>query len=156
MELGSIERTIHVEAPPEVVFDVLTSPAHITKWCWDVDADVTPQPGAAGELVWGDRSSGDAHVARLTVVEAEPPRRFSFRWNDDGGDQPAPGNSLLVTFDLVPTDGGTTVHLTESGFRERGWETAVLEQHYADHVQGWDLHFVGGLQQYLQRLVAAA
>ena len=36
------------------------------------------------------------------MVEAEPPRLFSFRWvypADEVGDA---GNSLLVTFELVP------------------------------------------------------
>jgi len=157
MEYGVIEREFHVDAAPEVVFDVISSPDHIRQW-WQADeAELGPVAGTSGELVWGDRSSGTAHIARLTVVEAEQPRHFSFRWvYDDDVVAPGPGNSLLVTFDLVPTSAGTTVRLTESGFRERGWETAVLEKEYNDHVSGWDAHFVGGLQSYLGRLVSAA
>lgn len=156
MEHGTIERELHVSAPPEVVFDVISSPEHIRQW-WQVDAvDLAPAAGTTGELVWGDRSSPDAHVARLTVVEAEPPRRFAFRWvYDDDVDVPADGTSLLVVFELVPVDGGTTVRLTESGFRERGWEAAVLQQQYDEHVQGWTQHFDGGLRAYLDRLVLA-
>jgi hypothetical protein len=30
--------------------------------------------------------------------------------------------------------------MTETGFRERGWEAAVLEETYLDHSQGWDYH----------------
>lgn len=154
MEHGTIERELHVGAPPQVVFDVISSPEHIRTW-WQADeVDLVPAPGTTGELVWGDRSSGNAHVARLTVVEAEPPRRFSFRWvYDDDVDVPADGNSLLVTFELTPVEGGTAVRLTESGFRERGWEAAVLQKHYEDHQHGWDLHFGGGLHDYLERLV---
>ena len=33
---------------------------------------------------------------------------------------------------------GTRIRMTESGFREMGWEVAVLEEHYRDHVTGWD------------------
>jgi uncharacterized protein YndB with AHSA1/START domain len=156
MEQGTIERELHVGAPPEVVFDVISSPEHIREW-WQVDeADLAAAAGATGELVWGDRFSPDVHIARLTVVEAEPPRRFSFRWvYDDDVDVPATGNSLLVTFELTPADGGTTVRLTESGFRERGWEAAVLQKHYDEHQHGWDQHFSGGLRTYLERLVLA-
>jgi hypothetical protein len=32
------------------------------------------------------------------------------------------------------------LRLTESGFRERGWEVAQLEAAYQDHVNGWDFY----------------
>jgi uncharacterized protein YndB with AHSA1/START domain len=154
MEYGLIEREFHIDASPEVVFEVISSPAHIREW-WHADAaDVEPVSGTTGELVWGDRASGDAHITQLTVVDAERPRVFSFRWVYEDGAQPTTGNSLLVTFELVPMGEGTTVRLTETGFRERGWEAAVLEQHYNDHVAGWDAHFAGGLRTYLTQLVS--
>jgi uncharacterized protein YndB with AHSA1/START domain len=90
----------------------------------------------------------------LTVVEALPPRLFSFRWGHDEGEEPSPGNSLLVTFELVPAGEGTRVRMTESGFRERGWEVAVLEETYRDHSEGWD-YFVPRLGEYVARLVSS-
>ena len=30
--------------------------------------------------------------------------------------------------------------MTEKGFREKGWEVAVLEQQYQEHVTGWDFY----------------
>ena len=153
MEYGSIEREIHVEASPEVVFEVLSTPAHIRAW-WNVETDLGATPGATGELVWGDESNPRSHVAPYTVVDVDPPRLFSFRWVYPEGEQARPGNSLLVTFELTPKDGGTLVRMTESGFRERGWEIAVLEEAYRDHESGWD-HFVPRLGAYVQRLVSA-
>ena len=44
------------------------------------------------------------------------------------------GNSLLVTFELTARGGGTLLRMTETGFREMGWEVAVLEEQYQDHV----------------------
>ena len=44
--------------------------------------------------------------------------------------------------------------MTEVGFREMGWEIAVLEEAYQDHVQGWD-HFIARLGEYVTRLVAS-
>lgn len=155
MEQGTIEREFHVGASPEVVFEVISSPDHIRAW-WQAEADLEPVAGTSGELVWGDKSAGSAHVSRITVVEAEPPRRFAFRWVYDEGTQPAAGNSLLVSFELIATDKGTTVRLTETGFRERGWEAAVLEQQYNQHSAGWDTHFLGGLRTYLTTLAPAA
>jgi hypothetical protein len=84
-------------------------------------------------------------------VEAEAPSRFAFRWVIDNG--PATEtNSLLVTFDLVPSGAGTLLRFTETGFRERGWAVAVLEEAYQDHVRGWDL-FLPRLVRYASRLV---
>ena len=33
---------------------------------------------------------------------------------------------------------GTLLTRTESGFRESGWAAAVLDEHYRDHMRGWD------------------
>ncbi|VTR78520.1 SRPBCC domain-containing protein [Cellulomonas hominis] len=150
-EPGSIEREIHVEASPEVVYEVVSRPEHLREW-WPDDAVLGEAvPGAEGEIVFGERGGPDATVERLTVVEAEPPRTFSFRWTHPEGATAGPGNSLLVTFELVPSGSGTLVRMTETGFRERGWEVAVLEQQYAEHVAGWDW-FVPRLGAYVARL----
>jgi hypothetical protein len=44
--------------------------------------------------------------------------------------------------------------MTETGFREQGWEVAVLEAAYQDHVEGWDW-FLPRLGEYVARLVSA-
>ena len=125
MEYGSIERELHVDASPAVVFEVLSRPEHIREW-WSAESDVEPAAGASGSLRWTD-DSGQTHTEPFTVVTADPPRLFSFRWTHDAGQAAAPGNSLLVTFELIPAGEGTTVRFRETGFRERGWEAAVLE-----------------------------
>jgi hypothetical protein len=88
------------------------------------------------------------------VVEADPCRRFSFRWVYNEGEAATSANSLLVTFDLIPSRGGTLLRFTETGFREKGWESAVLEAHYRDHARGWD-YFLPRLVTYVARLVSA-
>ena len=151
-EYGSIEREIHIEATPEVVYEVITTPEHLRGW-WPDEAELEPVPGATGVITFGDSSSPDARAWPLTVVEADPPRRFSFRWVYDEGHASAPGNSLLVTFDLVPSGAGTLLRMKESGFRERGWEAAVLEECYRDHVTGWD-YYLPRLVTYVAGLVS--
>ncbi|WBB57094.1 SRPBCC family protein [Verrucosispora sp. WMMD573] len=151
MEYGSIEREIRIDATPEVVYEVVTAPEHLRQW-WPDDADLDPVPGATGTISFGE--TPNAEVLPLTVVAADPPRRFSFRWVYDELAVAAPTNSLLVTFELVPSGTGTLLRLTETGFRERGWEAAVLEEHYRDHATGWD-HFLPRLVDYVARLVSA-
>jgi uncharacterized protein YndB with AHSA1/START domain len=148
MEHGSIEREIHVEATPEVVYEVISTPEHLRGW-WPDEAELQPVVGATGIVSFGNGSK----VVPLTVMEADPPRRFSFRWAYDDGEAPTSANSLLVTFDLLPSGTGTLLRFTETGFRERGWEAAVLEQHYREHASGWD-HFLPRLVPYVAGLVS--
>ncbi|MEV0173528.1 SRPBCC family protein [Streptomyces sp. NPDC050803] len=152
MEYGSIEREIRIEATPEVVYEVVSKPEHLREW-WPDEAELDPVPGATGVISFGDRSAPDAMVVPVTVIEADPPRRFSFRWVYDESEVATPANSLLVTFDLVPSGTGTLLRFSETGFREKGWEAAVLEEQYREHVTGWD-HFLPRLVTYVARLVS--
>ncbi len=146
MEYGRIEREIHVDASPEIVFEVISRPEHLREW-WPDDATLDPAPGGVGELVWHGDGPESAMVVPMTVVESEPPRLFTFRWAYDARNVPDPSNSFLVTFELVPSGAGTTVRLTETGFREQGWEVAALEAAYSEHAAAWD-RFLQRLGQY--------
>jgi uncharacterized protein YndB with AHSA1/START domain len=150
MEQGSIERDIHVDASPEVVFEVISRPEHMREW-WPDDARFEPAEGAPGELMWRDGQTGETMTVALAVVEVDPPKRFSFRWCFTEPDRD--GQSLLVTFDLVPTGAGTRIRMTETGFREMGWEIAVLEEQYRDHATSWD-RYLPELGGYVARLAA--
>ena len=152
MEYGSIERDIDVDASPEVVFEVISRPEHVREW-WPDDARFEPVQGAPGELVWRNADTGETTTVDLAVVDVDPPKRFSFRWCFTEPDRS--GQSLLVTFDLLPTGTGTRVRMTETGFRETGWEIAVLERQYQDHVSGWD-HYIPALGTYVERLVSTS
>ena len=149
MQFEAIEREIHIDAAPDVVFDVVSSPEHLRQW-WPDEADFPAEPGGAGRIGFGDCAQGGTWV-QFTVVEADPPRRFSFRWTHEEGEAAAPGNSMLVVFDLEPVGAGTRLRMTETGFREMGWEAAVLEQQYQEHVHGWD-HFLPRLAPYVATL----
>ncbi|MFP3914349.1 MAG: SRPBCC domain-containing protein [bacterium] len=152
MEYGTIEREIHVDASPEVVFEVVSRPEHIRGW-WPDDARFEPVEGADGQLMWHDPDTGETTIVPMAVVAVDPPRRFAFRWCFTG---PGPsGQSLLVTFDLTPSGDGTTIRMTETGFREMGWEIAVVEDEYRDHATAWD-HFIPALGEYVTRLVSTA
>ncbi|HEY6531658.1 MAG TPA: SRPBCC family protein [Acidimicrobiales bacterium] len=154
MEYGKIEREIRIEASPATVYEVITSPEHLKEW-WPDEAVIEPTPGAVGELVFGDRASGEAHIPEVTVVEADPTRLFSFRWVYPEGEDAREGNSLLVRFELTASGGGTLLRMTETGFREKGWEVAVLEEQYREHCDGWD-HFLPRLVTYAAKVGAGS
>lgn len=150
MELGTIERELYIEATPEVVFDVVSNPDHVKQW-WSDDARYDVVVGSEGEILFADGDGGK--VEAFTVVDVQPPTRFSFRWTHPAGESAAEGNSLLVTFELVPQGVGTLVRFRETGFRERGWTDAVLEASHRDHVQGWN-HFLPRLVAHAESLAA--
>ena len=149
MELRTIEREFSVEATPEIVFEMVSRPAYVSQW-WSDEARYETVVGSAGEILFADDAGGN--VEARTVVDLEPPTRFSFRWTHPAGEEAAEGNSLLVTFELVPQSEGTLVRFRETGFRERGWDAAVLEATYQEHVQGWD-YFLPRLVTYATALV---
>ena len=148
MELGTIERELYVEATPAVVFEVVSDPAHVKQW-WSDDARYETVVGSEGEILFADADGGK--VEAFTVVEMQPPTRFSFRWTHPAGEEAVERNSLLVTFELTPSGDGTVLRMTESGFREMGWEVAVLEQQYQEHVTGWEF-FLPRLAPYVAGL----
>ncbi|SFO85431.1 MULTISPECIES: SRPBCC domain-containing protein [Actinomadura] len=152
MEYESIEREIHIEASPEVVFEVVSSPRHLREW-WPDEAEFPAVPGEAGRIGFGDPQNRE--WMQFTVVEAVPPRLFSFRWTHREGEQAGAGNSMLVVFEIEAAGSGTLLRMTESGFRERGWAEAKIADEYRAHVEGWDL-FLPRLPGYAAQVAAGA
>ena len=153
MQLDTIEREIHVDASPEVVFDVVSNPAHVREW-WPDEAEYPAIPGGEGRIAFGDPTK-DGGWVRLVVVDAVPYSLFSFRWAHDEGVTAGVGNSFLVVFELEPSGSGTHVRMTETGFRERGWDDAKVAAEHADHVTGWDF-FLPRLPVYAAKVGADA
>jgi uncharacterized protein YndB with AHSA1/START domain len=79
-----------------VVFEVVSRPEHISQ-SWTDDADIEATPGAVGEVVWGDQ----ARVVPVTVVNAEAPRLFSFRWCYPDGNVDSATSLLVVRGDRL-------------------------------------------------------
>ncbi len=144
-ECSVIERELYIDASPATVFEVISQPKHIVGW-WSDEAELDQAPGGRGFIAFGDVAACGKRV-ELTIDEAIPPRLFAFRWAYAAGEQAVPGNSNLVTFELVPEGTGTRVCFRETGFTERGWDDAQARAHYADHSNGWD-HFLARLAAY--------
>lgn len=153
MSHETLQREIHIDASPEIVFDVVSSPRHVEQW-WPDRASYEPEPGGSGHLEFGDCNAGGKRVA-FTVVDAQPPRLFAFRWTHELGSAATAANSLLVTFELEQSGSGTLLRMTETGFDGRGLDDAAVVAEYEDHENGWD-HFLGRLPAYAVEVGASA
>jgi len=139
----SVEREILIEASPEVVWGVITEPEQISRWFSD-DAEVEGRAGADGTLTWSPGGRGgdkefDA-IVPIRVVEAEPFRRFSFRWNHPEGAGPDENNSALVEFSLIEEVDGTRLRVVESGIDAVTHDEEDKARYLEEHEHGWEKH----------------
>jgi uncharacterized protein YndB with AHSA1/START domain len=139
----SVEREILIEASPEVVWGVITEPEQISRWFSD-EAEVEVRAGADGALTWRPGGRGGAkefvRVVPIRVVEAEPFRRFSFRWNHPDGAAPDESNSALVEFSLIEEADGTRLRVVESGIDTVTHDEQGKARYLEDHEHGWEKH----------------
>ena len=61
MEYGSIEREIQIEATPEVVYQVVSTPEHLREW-WPDEAE--PGGGDTLHIRFGDPADSGLQVPR--------------------------------------------------------------------------------------------
>ena len=142
--LSRIDRTITIKAPPERVYRALTTASEIAVWFQTVvEGEI-----AAGNEVWMTCSG---QRFRVEFVEMTPPTRFAWRWHP-GAVDPAVDYSqearTTVTFTLEPAEGGTLLHVSETGFDEvRLARRAAV---YEDNSNGWT-EVLGWLHEYVER-----
>ena len=143
MAADSVEREILIEASPEVVWGVITEPEQISRWFSD-EADVQGRAGADGTLTWRPGGRGKDKefdtIVPIRVVEAEPFRRFSFRWCHPEGQGPDENNSALVEFSLIEEAHGTRLRVVESGIAAVTHDEESKARYLEDHEQGWERH----------------
>jgi len=146
-----IEREIMIQAPAEVVWGVITEPGQISRWFSD-EAEVRAHAGADGTLTWKPGGRGGDREADMTVairvVESEPYRRFSFRWNHPEGTSPDEGNSALVEFSLTEEARGTRLRVAESGIAAVTHGKDSMAVYRESHEHGWGKH-LGELLDYI-------
>jgi uncharacterized protein YndB with AHSA1/START domain len=125
-----IERDIVIDAPLEVVWRTITEPDQITLWFAD-KVDLAIEPGARGYMGFGEQGGP------VMVETVDPPTRFSFRWNHSEGEEPTPGNSLLVEFTLARAGEQTRLRVIESGLAELRRPEVDKQRYAEDHNSGW-------------------
>jgi uncharacterized protein YndB with AHSA1/START domain len=128
MSLPRLEKTIHIDAPPDVVFPFFTDPARLVRWCGEA-ADLIPEPGGLFRIRF---EGGIVSEGWFEIIDA--PRRVVFTVGMSGTSVPVGGSTVEVL--LTPELGGTRLRLRHEGFDP--------SQPVSD---GWDHH--------LSRLVRA-
>jgi uncharacterized protein YndB with AHSA1/START domain len=134
----TITRDIEIDAPVEVVWRTITEPELIRTWFADaVELDATP--GAVGSLTF--RADSDApNVVGITVVAADRPHRFAYRWTHPPGEAATEDNSTLVTFTLVAQgDERTHLRVVESGLERLALSDEEKQRFRDDHQHGWQI-----------------
>lgn len=130
----NIEITRQIDTPPEQVFRALTDADELSRW-WTSSAD--SDPGTGGEYAlrfeFDDESRNHTYAGRYEDVT--PNERVRYPWNGRFGE-------TTVEFALGPSDGGTELTLTHSGWTEAAEEARQM------HIQGWSF-FLDNLARYL-------
>jgi uncharacterized protein YndB with AHSA1/START domain len=145
---STVEKEILIEAPVDVVWDIVTEPDQIRQWFAD-EAEIGLRVGARGHLGFKGHGSYE-----LQVESVEPPRRFAFRWVRTPATAFRVDNSMLVEFTLQAEDGNTRLRVVESGFEAIEWSDAEKAAYAEDHARGWH-RILGQLRDYALKKTAA-
>lgn len=143
-----IEKQIEMAAPVAKVWAALTDHTQFREWfCLDVQA-----PFKVGEKTSAMFTvPGYEHVRCVFTVERiEPQRLFSYSWHPfavEPGVDYTDETPTLVEFTLSPSDTGTRLVVSESGF-DRVPERRRLEA-YRMNTKGWEIQ-LGNIQRYVQ------
>ena len=143
-----IEREIVIDAPVDVVWEVVTQPEQISGWFSDsVELDL--RPGGDVTFVWAGNRTVRGRVERV-----EPPQVFAFRWVAAESAELADRNMLLVEFTLTPEGERTRLKVVETGFGQLAGSEDARREHFDGHGRGWERelgHLVTYVAQHEQR-----
>jgi uncharacterized protein YndB with AHSA1/START domain len=104
---------IQIDAPPERVWEALTTPDQIKQWFFGVETESDWQVGST--LVHRGEYQGKAYEDKGKILELDPPHRFVHtHWSAMSGKPDAPEHMERVTWTLEPSDGGTAVTVDEA------------------------------------------
>jgi uncharacterized protein YndB with AHSA1/START domain len=148
-ETRSVEVTVDIEAPADVVWNALTDATELVRW-FPFQAAVTPGPGGTMKWSWGEKWTWESQIdlwepgRRLRLVQDEQ-RPFDV----EGGLLPTgevAAAHMVMDFTLETVAGSTRLRLVHSGFgRGAAWDDEI------DGVSfGWN-HELRGLAFYLAR-----
>jgi uncharacterized protein YndB with AHSA1/START domain len=148
MEQDRVERTVHIAATTERVWEILTKPEHIGRW-FGSGTPATVDLRRDGVMIL-EPAHGERYLAR--IVKVDPPHYLAYRWASAYPDVLADDtNSTLVEF-YVSAEGETTrLTVCESGFASltipAGRERFAS---FESHSQGWTevLHHIA---EYIDR-----
>lgn len=132
-----VERDLHIEARPEIVFGFFTDAAQLLRW-QGIEATLDPAPGGEYRVLLNGQ--GDTIAGRF--VEVVPHSRVVYTWGWEQGGVPGVGaGSTTVEVTLRPEGAGTRLRLVHRGL-------PAAPDVASSHLDGWSY--------YLLRLVEIA
>jgi uncharacterized protein YndB with AHSA1/START domain len=135
--MNVVEKTLHLSATPDRVWRALTNPRELGQWFPD-RTDLHPGVGNTGWFDWEDHGK-----FAVRIDEVSPLKRLVWTWAREPGIELEEGHRTTVEWTLEPrSDGGTTLHLRESGFvdpasrdqNDQGWDKELRE--LVEYLQG--------------------
>jgi uncharacterized protein YndB with AHSA1/START domain len=136
LEIGRIDRTIEVNAPPQRVWRALTDPAELSAW---FKVTIEGKIAAGSEVQMTSTHAGyEGQRFKVWFVELTPPRRLVWEWHPGAVDPTFDYSreaKTTVTFELEPSGGGTKIILSETGFDEITLSRRAAV--FNDNSQGW-------------------
>ena len=143
----AIEREIVIDAPPTVVWAIVTEARHLAGWFSD-EAEIDLRPGGRMLLTWHRHGTYEGRVETV-----DPPRLFVFRWQTREGAF-SETNSTLVAMTLDAEEAGTRLRVVESGFAKLPWPDEERARYAEGNARGW-LTELNELRDHVAQVVAA-
>ena len=126
--MAEFSSSIEIDAPPEVVFDHLVTPAGMVTWMGQrAELNPVPRGGFAVDV--------NGFPFRGEYLEVDPPHRVVVSWGIVGNAE-LPPDSSQVEFTMTPITSGTVLRLVHSG---------LPDTRVPGHAAGWR-HYLAQLQ----------
>ena len=101
-----------IDAPPEKVWRALTDPQLIKKYMFGSEVRTDWKPGSP--ITWQGEFEGRKYMDKGEIIAVEPGRRLEItHFSPLTGQEDRPENYHRVSYELQPTDGGTSLRLTQ-------------------------------------------
>jgi uncharacterized protein YndB with AHSA1/START domain len=143
----AIEREIVIDAPPSVVWSIVTEAQHLAGWFSD-EAEIDLRSGGRMLLTWRRHGSYEGRVETV-----DPPRLFAFRWQTREGEF-SETNSTLVVVTLEAKGTGTRLRVVESGFATLPLPDDARARYADENSRGW-ITELDELRNYVAQVVTA-
>jgi uncharacterized protein YndB with AHSA1/START domain len=126
-----IERELHIEARPEIVFAFFTDATHFLRW-QGIEANLDPTPGGEYRVLLNNQ--GDRIAGRF--IEVVPHSRVVYTWGwEQGGVAAVPAASTTVEVTLEPEGAGTRLRMVHRGLPD-------VPEVTGSHLDGWSYYLL--------------
>lgn len=127
-----VRKTVTIDAPPAIVWDVLTKPEFIQKWDEVPEGFQAERLSLGSEFIW-EHGNPNKDITKLTVTEFEPHKRLIERWYSSPVAL-ADGQEINYSFSLSEDGGKTTlvVSIGDWGLLETGQDYYDASVEFAD------------------------